>query len=335
MIFSKGNIMKIKKYLIILISLMLNSLTLGQSTGIDKVGTTSFQFLKVMPDARSTGMGEAFITVVNSADAVFWNPAALTKINGYDISSSYVRWFFDVAQLSLSGAYNWDGIGKLGFQVMVNDLGDIPVTRVDYLFREDSGNYNPGITGETISPRSTVFGLSYAKELTDKFSFGLTVKYAIEDLIAEKTSSIIFDGGLLYKTGYKTIEIGASLRHFGPEIKFVDKGYPLPQTFTIGISAELLSEVDPLLMHVNGQKLLFAYNISQPRDYSQQHHVGLEYSFNDIFYLRTGYKINFDEEGLSFGAGIKYYNIRVDYSFNDFGEFLNSVHRFSIGFGTN
>ena len=71
---------------------------------------------------------------------------------------------------------------------MVNDLGDIPVTRVDYLFRDESGNYNPGLTGETISPGSQVFGLSYGKELTDKFSFGITAKYAIEDLVAEKAS---------------------------------------------------------------------------------------------------------------------------------------------------
>ncbi len=326
--------MNLKKYLITTIFIVCSQI-MGQSTGIDKVGTTSFQFLKVMPDARSTGMGEAFISIVNSSDAVFWNPAALTKVNGFDISSSYVQYFFDVAQFSLSAAYKLDGIGTFGFQAMVNDLGDIPVTRVDYLFREESGNYNPGLTGETMSPGSQVFGISYGKELTDKFSFGITAKYAIEDLVVEKASSIIFDGGLLYKTGYKTIEIAAALRHFGPEIKFVDKSYSLPQTFTIGISAELMSGTDPLLMKVDGQKLLFAYNLSQPRDYSQQHHLGIEYGFHDLFFLRAGYKLNFDEEGLALGAGVNYSNIRFDYSYSDFGEYLDSVHRFTVGFGTN
>ncbi len=325
--------MRLKKYLIAIMVVFFYSETLSQSTGIDKVGTTSFQFLKVMPDARSTGMGEAFISVVNTADAVFWNPAALTRVNNFDISSSYVRWFFDVAQLSFSAAYNWEGIGQIGFQAMANDLGDIQVTRVDRLFRDESGAYNPGTTGETISPGSKVFGLSYARELTNKFSFGLTVKYAVEDLVVEEASAVVFDGGLLYKTGYRSIEIAAVLRHFGSEIKFVDKGYPLPQTFSIGISGELFSEIDPLLTKIENQKLLFAYNLSQPRDFSQQHHFGLEYSFNDLFFLRAGYKLNFDEEGLSFGAGVAKSNIRIDYSFNDFGEFLDSVHRFTIGFG--
>jgi len=327
--------MKLKIYLVSLIISLFCSNLMAQSTGIDKVGTTSFQFLKVMPDARSTGMGEAFITVVNSSDAVFWNPAALTKVNNLDFSSSYVQYFFDVAQISFSAAYNWEGIGSIGFQAMVTDLGEIPVTRTDFLFREPSGVYNPGLTGETISPGSQVFGISYGKELTNKFSFGITAKYAIEDLVAEKASSIVFDGGLLYNTGYKTIEIAAVLRHFGPEITFVDKGYPLPQTFTIGISAELFSGFDPLLMLVEDQALLFAYNLSQPRDYSQQHHFGLEYSYSDLFFLRAGYKLNFDEEGLSLGAGVDYSNIRVDYSYNDFGDFLDSIHRFTVGYGIN
>lgn len=327
--------MKLKKYLLTLIILIIYSPIMAQSSGIDKVGTTSFQFLKVMPDARSTGMGEAFITVVNTSDAVYWNPAALSRIKNYDISSSYVRYFFDVAHVSVSAAINWEGIGHFGFQALVTDLGDIPVTTVDNLFRTDEGNYNPGLTGQTMSPGHQVFGISYAKELTDKFSFGLTVKYAIEDLVVKEASSIIFDGGLLYNTGYKSIVVGAALRHFGPEIEYFDQSYPLPQTFTVGISSELLSNVDPLLMRIEDQKLLFAYNLSQPRDYSQQHHIGVEYSYADLFYLRGGYKINFDEEGLSFGAGVDYSNIRVDYSFNDFGEYLDSVHRFTIGFGTN
>lgn len=327
--------MKLKKYLVVIMALFFYSQIFSQSAGIDKVGTTSFQFLKVMPDARSTGMGEAFISVVNSSDAVFWNPAALTRINNLDFSSSYVKWFFDVAQMSFSAAYNWEGIGQFGFQAMVNDLGDIPVTKASYLFRDENDNYNPGLTGETISPSSKVFGLSYSRSLTDKFSFGITAKYAIEDLIAKKASALIFDGGLLYNTGYKTIVVAVVLRHFGPEIKFVDKSYPLPQTLTLGISAELLSDVDPLLMKMNNQKLLFAYNLSQPRDYGQQQHVGIEYSYLNIFFLRAGYKINFDEEGLTLGAGINYKNYRIDYSYNNYDEFLGNVHRFTIGLSIN
>jgi len=327
--------MKLKQYFVMLFVLLSNSGIFPQSTGIDKVGTTSFQFLKVMTDARSTAMGEAFVSVVNTADAVFWNPAGLTKIQGFDLSSSYVKWFFDVSQISLAAAYNWEGIGHFGFQAMINDLGDIQVTRVDHLVKDANGNYIPGLTGESVSPGFKVFGISFSKELTDKFSFGITAKYATEDLVAKKASALIFDGGLLYKTGFHTVEIAAVLRHFGPEVKFFDRSYPLPQTFTIGISADLFSSGDALFTQIADQRLLLSYNLSQPRDYGQQHHVGIEYSYLNIFFLRAGYKINFDEEGLTLGAGINYKNYRIDYSYNNYGEFLGNVHRFTIGLSIN
>ncbi|KUO62181.1 hypothetical protein APF79_04205 [bacterium BRH_c32] len=311
------------------------SMTYGQNIGIDKVGTTSFQFLKVIPDARATGMGEAFVSVTDNSESVFWNPAGLSKINGFDASFSYIDYFLDVSHLSFSAAYNLDGIGVIGVQALMNDIGSIEVTRVSNLYRDENGNYNPGLTGETVTPGSKVFGLSFSRKLTDKFAFGLTAKYAYEDLVVKSASSIIFDGGLLYQTGFRSIQIGASVRHFGPEVKFFDKSYPLPQTFTIGISANLLAPENSLLMDINDQRMLFAFDLSHPRDYTQQYQVGLEYAFKEMFFLRAGYKANFDEEGLTLGAGVKYNNYRIDYSFNDYGDYLGNVHRFTIGFSTN
>ncbi|MBK7629545.1 MAG: PorV/PorQ family protein [Ignavibacteriales bacterium] len=326
--------MKIK---IIAALLIINSTFLfPQGGGIDKVGTTSFQFLKVMPGARSTGMGESFISVVNNSEAVFWNPAALVKVNNFDASFYYVDYFLDVSHLALSAAYSIEDFGTLGLQVQVNDIGDIPVTRVDNLYRDPvTGVYNPGTTGETMSPGFTVVGLSYAKSLTDKFSFGLSFKVAHENLVAESATSWMLDGGLIYQTGFKTIDVAIALRNFGPEVKFVHKGYPLPQTLTLGISAYLFTDQNSLISDIKDQGLLISYNLSQPRDYSQQHNVGLEYSFSQMLFLRAGYKINYDEEGLTLGAGVNYQGYRVDYSFNDYGEFLGNVHRFTLGFNFN
>ena len=57
--------------------LVCSSILYAQGGAFHKVGTTSFQFLKVISDARSTGMGGAFIAVGNSSGAVFSNPAAI------------------------------------------------------------------------------------------------------------------------------------------------------------------------------------------------------------------------------------------------------------------
>jgi len=46
--------------------------------GFNKAGRTSLQFLKIGIGARSSAMGEACIANLNSVEAVFWNPAAIT-----------------------------------------------------------------------------------------------------------------------------------------------------------------------------------------------------------------------------------------------------------------
>jgi hypothetical protein len=326
--------MKIKYITVCLI--LIASFGFAQDGGIDKVGTTSFQFLKVMPGARSTGMGDAFVSVVNNSDAVFWNPGALVDVKNIDASVYYVDWFLDVSHLALSGAYTIDNFGTLALQFQMNNVGDIPVTRVSDLYRDpETGIFNPGLTGETMSPGFFVGGISYSKSLTDKFSFGLTFKIAYEDLYAESASTWMFDGGLIYKTGYRSIDVGISLRNFGPGVQFVNIDYPLPQTLGLGISANLFAPSSALIVDVDNQTLLFAYNLMVPRDYSQQHNFGLEYSFYDVFALRAGYKFNYDVEGWTFGAGVSFQGYRFDYSFNDYGEYLGNVNRFTLGFSIN
>ena len=317
----------------------------------EKVGTTSFQFLKVMTSARSCGMGEAFSAVANRSDAVFFNPAALTRVRQFDLSVDYLDYFLDISHVGFSAAYSIRNLGTFGFQGIITNMDEIKVTTVDALDFVD-GVYL-GYTGETMTPASQVFGLSFARELTDKFSFGITAKYGREDLGVKSAGNLMFDAGLTYNTGFKSLMIAAVVRHFGPEVRFYDKvmlprydaatdstyyqrytgkSYPLPQTFNIGISSYLISSGDNSLLHSENQTLLFAFDMVQPRDYDQQYNFGLEYGFNNILFLRAGYKMNYDEENFSFGFGLAFAKYRIDYAFSDFGDYLGSLHRFSFGF---
>jgi hypothetical protein len=325
--------MKIISKKILLTSIIL--FVLGNNlSAFEKVGTTSFQFLKVWPGARATGMAGAFSSIANNAEAVFWNPAGLARISNFDFSFGFVDWFMDVNHFSFSAAYNMGDIGTLGVMGVFSNVGDIEVTRVDRLGFV-GGVYNPGLTGEVISPSSLVLGVSYARNLTDKFAFGITVKYVQENLVVKKAGALVFDGGLTFNTGFRSIVIGASVRHFGQEVKFYDKSYPLPQTFNIGISSYLFSNNDPLISNMGDHSLLVSYDMIQPRDYDQMHSVGMEYSFKDMIFLRGGYVLNNDQEGITTGVGVVYKGYRIDYSFNDYGKYLDSVHRFTIGFELN
>ena len=51
--------------------------------------------------------------------------------------------------------------------------------------------------------------------------------------------------------------------------------------------------------------------------------------------LRTGYKLNYDVEAFTFGAGVKTdldpVRLNVDYSYGGMGEYLDGIHRITIG----
>ena len=62
----------------------------------------------------------------------------------------------------------------------------------------------------------------------------------------------------------------------------------------------------------------------------------MEYAYNEMFFLRSGYKLNYDEETFSFGGGLitKFTGdtrLKIDYSWQDFGR-LESSQKFSVGF---
>lgn len=319
-----------------------------------KVGTSSYQFLKVMPTARATAMGDAYSSFSSGADAVFWNPGGLADVERQELSSTITLWIFETKQTAISYAYNLDGIGVLAAQFQYVDYGSIEETRVDQLKFIDNGNgqvYNAGYTGRTFSPKAYVFGLSYASNLTDHFSTGLSVKYVKESLFSESTVSVLnstgnsesyntnsntflFDFGMLYKTGFRSIQLGASVQNFGSQIKVAKESYPAPLSFRLGISGNLAG-LDALFMDNKDNRLTFAYDIFQPNDYAQQMHFGMEYSYSEQVFLRAGYKVNYDNEKLAFGMGVKSsfsgYNISVDYSFAGLGEYLGNVHRISLG----
>lgn len=122
-----------------------------------------------MMSGRSTAMGGAYSAAVFGADAIFWNPAALTTVRRLDVEFSYMDYFFDISHSSAALAYTIPNLGTFGFHALLTDVGDIEETTVEALGFLPDNTYNPGLTGNTFSPSSMVFGISFARQLTDRF----------------------------------------------------------------------------------------------------------------------------------------------------------------------
>jgi hypothetical protein len=248
---------------------------------------------------------------------------------------------------------NW---GNIGVQFQYVDYGTMQQTSSETvnLVKGPNGEFffNAGVTGRTFTPYSYLIGLSYARAITNKFSAGVTVKYATESLWTDQvitlvnsvtgevstyktyTNVLLFDFGMKYNTGFRSVQIGISTQNFGPQVKFAKTSYSAPLALRVGVSANAIGP-EALLLKDATNRLTVAYDLFQPNDYDQQMHVGAEYSFADAVALRIGYKVSYDTEGLTYGGGVRTMlsgiAVSFDYSFGKMDEFLNNVHRISLG----
>ncbi len=327
-----------------------------------KVGSTSMQFLKVMPVARATGMGEAYSVLASGAEALFWNPAGLAHIENVEASMTYIDWIFDTRQAAVGVGASLGKWGSVGLQLQYVDFGEMQEALWQSPYKDDT--QYPGLTGNTFRPYAYLIGLSYAYQLTEKFSTGLSVKLAHESLyngstvqalttggetIDAKTwtNGLLFDFGILYSTGFHSVQLGASVQNFGPNVYYVEdqsgtatnfrkEGNSIPLALRVGIAANLIGD-DALLTSMANSRLGVAFDLFQPNDYTQQAHAGVEYEFAGMVALRAGYKFNYDADGFTGGLGVRQTfgttRFSVDYSYGALDYQLGGVHRISIGAG--
>jgi hypothetical protein len=327
----------------LLIVLFIVGLTGSASAQFSKVGTAGAQFLKIGVGSRYQGLGEASVATANDVYAMYWNPAGLAAVENSSVSFTNVNWILDINLNYLGYARNFDNVGVFGVSASVLSMGSQEITT----FQQQDG------TGSKYTVTSYALGLTYARQLTTKFSFGATVKYIGERIYQEHSGGVGLDFGTMFYTGYRSLRMGMSISNMGPELKFSGPNldiryddqqgqgsnspvpgslkttpYDLPLIFRVGMAYD-----------VNfGSKsiLTFASELKHPSDNVEQGALGAEYGFNNAFFLRAGYKINYDEERFSVGGGLKTTvsgdtKLVLDYSWQDIGR-LQTAQRFSVGF---
>lgn len=308
-----------------------------------KVGSAGAQFLKIGVGSRYQGMGEAGVATTSDVYAMFWNPAGLVGVEGSAISFTNVNYLLDINLNYVGYAKNFEGVGVFGASATILSMGSQPI----YTFENQEGN------GQQYTAGSFAIGLSYARQMTSTFAFGGTVRYIGERIHLEKSSGFGMDFGTMLWTGFRSLRLGLAITNMGPQLKFSGPDLTVPyddqngngSNYPIGASVDLNSYNLPMMFRMGmaydfdlGTKsmMTFAADMRNPNDNVQQGSLGAEFSYNQQFFLRGGYKINSDEDKLSLGGGLttsvtKDTKLSIDYSWQDFGR-LNSTQRFSIGF---
>jgi len=308
------------------------------------LGQSTMTFLKIDPVARSVGMGEASTCMDKDVNALFHNPAGIASVSGGAISLNHTQYIADMKIYGLAAVYNHSLFGSFGASFLYMDNGEFTQTIPD-------GSEKGYHFGDSFTANQFAVGIGYGRQITDKFSIGGQVKYAYQDLgpanIIEQTVEAIdtltnteskegvfaLDFGTIYYTGFKDLRVAMSFRNFGPSVQYSYESFQIPLLLRIGIAMNVLS----LFSDMEGQSLEMAVEASRPNDYSERINVGCEYGFQDLFYVRAGYRFNYDEGDLSIGFGfsptVTNLNLRFDYAYTDYGDILGAVHRISFGFG--
>lgn len=322
------------KWLICFVALFV--LAVAAQAQMKKVAQTKMQFLKLGIGARAAGMGDAFIAINGDPNSIFYNPAGCAGVEGIALALNQNDWLVDIDHKSGVLTYNTGRYGVLIADYIAVDYGSMERTVVDAHAWE--GYQSQG----TFSAGEYAVGLGYAISITDRFAIGGQVKYAYQDLASsqvwqylktefENTRQVkneahvtAYDFGTYYNSGYKNIRIGMSVQNFANK--------PIPLTFRFGAAMDL----NQLLLPENKTHVLtLAIDALHPKDYSERMHFGLEYTYNNLFSVRGGYKLNYDEEGYTGGVGVKTKLQGLLFEFNyavaDFGVF-GMVNRFSLNF---
>jgi outer membrane protein OmpA-like peptidoglycan-associated protein len=307
-----------------LLTAALAALAMNIYAGAELVGTTASNFIKIPPFARAVGMGEAFTAVSEGTYGLYYNPAGLSTVLGFEAQFTHIAWFQGINYEFLSAVTpvpftDW---GKLGFafawfQVdQMNKTGELP----SYSSIPDNFDFTPYISG-TFSPHDFAAILAYGLDIKENFSGGLSLKVVGQTIASYSGANLSADLGFMYRNmiGTHLMRAGLTVSNLGTDLKMKDTGFEPPKVLKLGLS----DQFDIL----NGRFLVAAQAVVQ-MDYDSLFSVGAEYWIQNIACLRLGYELGAFNQP-TFGAGIKYGNFEFDYAYEAYDE-LGNTHRFSM-----
>ena len=321
--------MKIKNT--ILACLFISSIVVSQT--VSKVGTTAAQFLKIGIGARALALGGAYSAIADDASALYWNPGGLSRIRKNQILLDHYDWILDV-DLDFIGAIITTPYGNIGAAFSYLHMGEMEVTTT----------HSPDGTGEKFGAGSIMAQLSFAKNLTDRFSIGGSTKIIQENIFNSRATGIAIDLGTLYYTQLPGLTMGMSISNYGTKMQmsgrdmilqtevdpslesdptninanYATDRFDLPLIFRFGLAYKKILS--------NNLNLLIAADALHPNDNTESINLGTELVFKDFVYLRSGREHLFqrdNEAGFALGGGVKLAigktNYTIDYTYAQMG----------------
>jgi len=326
---------------------------LAEAQTSDRAGSVGVLFLKLGMSPRATAMGNTYMGVSDDITGIFLNPVSIVKLSGYEFFVAEMEYLVDMR--TIAGAVSFPMPAAIGGRGAIHYTGFFSGDMTMTTATDIDGTR----TGKDFNWNELAVGVTYARDLTDRFSVGLGAKYVRTDVYNFYSQTIAFDVGTIYRTGFRHLRFGMSATNFGPDMKFRSRYdntyisgiwqvrvpeefgyYPLPISLQVGAADELYSGEE---IRVTG-----AIDYSHPNDLAERIHIGTELAYHEMFFVRGGFFMDMDKSDIEdpvdpgddaldrymefrFGAGFNISNFKLDYAWQDV-EALGNVHRFAVGF---
>lgn len=286
----------------------------------NRSGTVSGEFLKLPVNARATAMGNAQVALAEGASSIAYNPAGVLSVENFSFGGTYNKWIADITHSFFGAAVNLQEWGTVGVGVTLLTTDDMAVTTPAF----------PEGTGELFKASDFAYTLTYARQISDAFGLGLSVKYIKSYLYNSEidASSIAFDIGTIYDIPALRTRLGISVNNLGKDLKYINEQYSIPSALRFGARITAYQE--------ENHNIYLALQIGRPNDADEQYNLGVEYEFEHLVSFRTGYRFNYDTENWSGGIGLNLESLGIhgslDYAYTNY-RFLPGTHMFSTEIG--
>lgn len=271
-------------------------------------GTTPLESLKLDADARAVALGGAYAALASDANALLYNPGGLAFVPRNEAVFMHNEYFEGVRQEYAAFALRrgWGG------QVSYLTYGEIQKTTLSNKTGAGLGTY--GASDLAVS-------VGNGRRLWGGLGAGAALKYFRQTIETVTADGVAADGGLLFApAGLPGLRAAATVRNFGPAVRYQREGQNLPLEVRLG---------GAYTGRPAGQETTLVVDAAKPRGDGPQVQAGLESVLAGRLPIRLGYDMRNEAGlGLTAGFGWRARDFRVDYAFVSFGD-LGAAHRVS------
>lgn len=297
----------------------------------------SLSFLTIGGSSNQLSLGEATTAKVTNGMNMWVNPATLGGLEDNVVSADYTLWGISDNQISTFSLVLTEKNQRLGIGFISNTTGDIETRNVP---------------GPALSTANVTF-LSIAASYAYSFKFvhiGAMASYVSEQYISDNAGGYSLGFGFYSPLLNNKLKLGASINHFGEMNAVNTVSSQLPTELRFGLDADLLSFSlaygDGLSIILNSSIDYVRYidNFITSSDGSPINDLNriiekdalftsYQIRFGELASLNFGYRFLIESNrNFSFGLGLNYEMINVNFAFVPFSEGFNNGYSIGLSY---